>query len=77
MGAPAWSAETETGTKLHDGQSQTKWGVGRGVEGERERGEEGREMEEQWGKTRGTVKESDLRFHLGRKMGKKEDGEVD
>lgn len=26
---------------------------------------------------RGTVKQSDLRFHLGKKVGKKEDGEVD
>lgn len=39
MGTPAWSAEPEPGTKLHDGQSQTEGERARREEGGLERGE--------------------------------------
>lgn len=49
MGAPAWSAEPETGTKLHDRQSQTEGErgrrQGRQMDGTRRERNEGRQGE--------------------------------
>jgi len=42
MGAPAWSAEPETGTKLHVGQSESERGAGRQKGMDRTTREEGK-----------------------------------